>query len=55
MFGQSWHPGYSDEVRQAGVIGLCSRDETAQQVADQLRVSRPTLYIWTDQLLGHEP
>ncbi|WP_234800331.1 helix-turn-helix domain-containing protein, partial [Agrobacterium pusense] len=49
-----WHPGYSEEVRQAGVIGLCSGDESAQQVADRLGVSRPTLYSWKDQLLGHE-
>lgn len=54
MVGRSWHPGYSDEVRQAGVIGLCSGDESAQQVADGLGVSRPTLYSWKEQLLGHE-
>ena len=44
LVGRSWHPGYSEEVRQAGVIGLCGGDETAQQVADRLGVSRPTLY-----------
>ena len=54
LVGRSWHPGYSEKVRQAGVIGLCNRDETAQQVADRLGVSRPTLYSWKDQLLGHE-
>ncbi|WP_430252230.1 IS3 family transposase [Neorhizobium sp. DAR64860/K0K1] len=54
MVGRSWHPGYSEDVRQAGVIGLCGGDETAQQVADRLGVSRPTLYSWKDQLLGHE-
>ena len=54
MVGRSWHPGYCEEVRQAGVIGLCNGDETAQQVADRLGVSRPTLYSWKDQLLGHE-
>lgn len=54
MAGRSWHPGYCEDVRQAGVIGLCSGDETAQQVADRLGVSRPTLYSWKDQLLGHE-
>jgi transposase-like protein len=41
MVGRSWHPGYCEEVRQAGVIGLCNGDETAQQVADRLGVSRP--------------
>ncbi len=54
MVGRSWHRGYCEEVRQAGVIGLCNGDETAQQVADRLGVSRPTLYGWKDQLLGHE-
>jgi transposase-like protein len=54
MVGRSWRRGYSDEIRQAGVIGLCSGDESAQQVADPLSVSRPTLYISKDQLLGHE-
>ena len=54
MVGRSWHSVYSDEVRQAGVIGLCGGDESAQQVADRLGVSRPTLYSWKDQLLGHE-
>ena len=29
-------------------------DESAQQVAERLGVSRPTLYSWKDQLLGHE-
>ena len=38
----------------SGVTGLCSGDESAQQVADRLGVSRPTLYSWKDQLLGHE-
>lgn len=54
MVGRSWHPGYCEEVRQAGGIGLCSGDETAQQVADRLGVSRPTSYSWRDQLLGHK-
>lgn len=54
MVGRSWRRGYSEEVRQAGIIGLCSGDESAQQVADRLGVSRPTLYSWKDQLLCHE-
>ena len=54
MVGRSWHPAYPEAVRQAGVIGLCSGDESAQQVADRLGVCRPTLYNWKDQLLGHE-
>lgn len=54
MVGRSWRRGYCDEIRQAGVIGLCNGYESAQQVADRLGVSRPTLYSWKDQLLGHE-
>ena len=54
MVGRSWRRGYSDEIRQAGGIRLFSGDESAQQVADRLGVSRPTLYAWNDQLLGHE-
>ncbi len=54
MVGRSWRRGYSEDVRQAGVIGLLCGDETAQQVADRLGVSRPTLYSWKDQLLDHE-
>ncbi|NTG18798.1 IS3 family transposase [Agrobacterium rhizogenes] len=54
MVGRSWRPAYPEAVRQAGVIGLCSGDESAQQVADRLGVCRPTLYDWKDQLLGHE-
>jgi len=41
-------------VRQARIIGPCSGDESAQQVADRLGVPRPTLYGWKDQLLCHE-
>ncbi len=29
MVGRSWQPGYSDKVRQAGVIGLCSGNESS--------------------------
>lgn len=54
MVGGSWRRGYSDEIRQAGVIGLCGGDESAQQVADRLGVSMPTLYSWKDQIPGYE-
>lgn len=54
MVGRSWHPSYSEDVRQAGVIGVCGEEENAQQVADRLDVSRPTLYSWKDGVLGHE-
>ena len=54
LAGRSWRPGYSEELRQAGVIRLCNGDESAQKVADRLGVCRPTLYNWRNQLIGHE-
>jgi transposase-like protein len=39
---------------QAGVMALCTREESAQAVADKLGVCRPTLYNWKNQLLGRE-
>lgn len=54
MVGRSWRPAYRDALKQAGVIGLCSGEESAQAVADRLGVCRPSLYNWKNQLLGHE-
>ncbi|MCH4814097.1 IS3 family transposase, partial [Halomonas neptunia] len=45
---------YSDAVKQAGVVGLYSRKETTQTLAENFGVSRPTLYNWKNQLLGPE-
>jgi len=33
---------------------LCTREESAQAVADKFGVCRPTLYNWKNQLLGRE-
>jgi putative transposase len=41
-------------VKQAAVIALCTRQESAQAVAQKLGVCRPTLYNWKNQLLGPE-
>lgn len=41
-------------MKQAGVIELSTRRETAQAVAEKLGVCRPTLYNWKNQLLGRE-
>jgi transposase InsO family protein len=41
-------------MKQTGVMELCSRQESAQAVADKLGVCRPTLYNWKNQLLGRE-
>ncbi|AGB70309.1 MULTISPECIES: IS3 family transposase [Rhizobium] len=54
MTGRSWRPAYPEALKQVGVIGLCSGEESGQQVADRLGVCRPTLYNWRNQLLGHE-
>lgn len=45
---------YPESMKQAGVIELCNRRETAQAVAEKLGVCRPTLYNWKNQLLGRE-
>ena len=39
-------------MKQAAVIALCTRQESAQAVAQELGVCRPTLYNWKNQLLG---
>ena len=41
-------------MKHAGVMELCTRQESAQAVADRLGVCRPTLYNWKNQLLGRE-
>ena len=42
---------YPVSLKQAGVMELCTRQESAQSVADKLGVCRPTLYNWKNQLL----
>ena len=41
-------------MKQAAVIALCMRQESASSVAQKLGVCRPTLYNWKNQLLGPE-
>lgn len=45
---------YPESTKQAGVTELCTRRETAQAVAEELGVCRPTPYNWRNQLLGRE-
>ena len=45
---------HSDAVKKAAVVGLYSRQESAQALAAKVGVSRPTLYAWKNQLLGSE-
>jgi transposase InsO family protein/transposase-like protein len=54
IVGRAGRPRYPEAFKQAGVIGLCSRQESAQAVAEKLGVCRPTLYNWKNQLLGPE-
>ena len=41
-------------LKRAAVIELCTRPGSAKTVAQQLGVSRPTLYNWKNKLLGRE-
>ena len=45
----------SPAMKKSAVIALCMREGSAQAVAQTLGVSRPSLYIWKNQLLGHDP
>lgn len=40
--------------KQSAVIALCTRQGSAKSVAQDLGVSRPTLYNWRTQLLGED-
>ena len=44
----------SEPQKQAAVIDLCSRRESAREVALEVGVSRQTLYKWKHQQLGRE-
>ena len=41
-------------MKQSAVIALSMRQASAKAVAQELSVSRPTLYKWKNQLLGHD-
>jgi transposase-like protein len=45
----------SPAEKQSAVIALCLRQASAQSVAEEVGVCRPTLYNWKHQLLGSEP
>lgn len=44
----------SEQQKRTAVIDLCSRRESAREVAQKVGTSRQTLYDWKDQQLGHE-
>ena len=43
-----------ETTKHAAIIALCTRQGSAQAIAEQLAVCRPTLYNWKNQLLGQE-
>ncbi|TGQ11368.1 MAG: IS3 family transposase [Mesorhizobium sp.] len=47
-------PPRSERQKRAAVIDMCSRRESAREVAQKVGVSRQTLYDWKDQQLGRE-
>ena len=54
VFGKAAGVPHSPERKQAAVIALCTRQISAQAIAQKLAVSRPTLYQWKNQLLGRK-
>jgi transposase-like protein len=52
--GQTSGTRYAPELRQTAVIDLCTRRESAEEVAKKIGVSRPTLYNWRNRLLSQE-
>ena len=42
------------EAKQSAVIAFCMRPASAQTVANEVGVSRGSLYKWKNQLLGHD-
>jgi transposase-like protein len=45
---------HSCAMKLAAVVGLYSRQESAQAVVEKFGVSRQTLYVWKTQILGPE-
>ncbi len=54
VVGSVGRRSYPATLKQAGIVALCTRQGSAQVVADKLGVCRPTLYNWKNQLLGRE-
>lgn len=48
------HETVSSQAKQSAVMALCLRQGSAQEVAQELGVSRPSLYNWRNQLLSNE-
>ena len=54
VVGSVGRRSYPEALKQAGVMELCTRQGSAQAVAEKLGVCRPTLYNWKNQILGRE-
>ncbi len=54
LVGRAANIQHSPERKNAAVLELCTRQISAQAIAQKLAVSRPTLYKWKNQLLGRE-
>ena len=52
IVGRAWPAAKPDALMCEGVVQLCARQSTAQEVAQKLGVCRGTLYNWKNQLLG---
>jgi transposase InsO family protein/transposase-like protein len=54
LVGKATGVRHSHSAKQDAVIDLCTRQGSAQAVAQKIGVSRETLYKWQNQLLGPE-
>jgi putative transposase len=54
VFGKAKSVLRPPELKQAAAIEICTRQIRAQAIAQNLTVSRPTLYKWKNQPLGRE-
>ncbi|MCE1543065.1 IS3 family transposase [Enterobacter hormaechei] len=51
---QNHHAPFDTEVKRQAVRELCTRSESAREVAQKVGVSREVLYKWKNELIGDE-
>lgn len=54
LVGKARPVQFAEKKKQAAAIALCTRHSSAQAIAQEIGVTRPTLYKWKNQLLGRE-
>jgi transposase InsO family protein/transposase-like protein len=54
MVGRAPNVQHPMETKKAAVLELCIRDTSAEEIAKKVKVCRPTLYNWKNELLGPE-